>query len=92
MIKVDWVLAACKDEDPELFFGEYSTTAPGKLAAAKAKAICGGCLIRPKCLESALIEERGLGWQSRLGIRGGLTGRQRQRRSQELGIVRQRAS
>ncbi|MEU1152670.1 WhiB family transcriptional regulator [Streptomyces sp. NPDC005918] len=92
MNRVDWTKAACKDEDPDLFFGEYSTTTPGKAAAAKAKAICAACPIRQGCLDAALAEERGLGWKSRRGIRGGLTGKQRHQRSRRLGIVRQRTT
>lgn len=92
MIPVEWTKAACKGEDPELWFREYSTTLPGKFAASKAKAICEACPIREQCLESALIEERGLGHLARRGIRGGMTGRQRQRLAHRLGIVRDRAA
>jgi WhiB family redox-sensing transcriptional regulator len=42
------VLAACQDEDPELFFPE-----PGQRATV-AKRICASCPVRPQCLQFAL--------------------------------------
>jgi WhiB family transcriptional regulator, redox-sensing transcriptional regulator len=47
--------AACKGEDPELFFGpsaEFVTTRQQR--EAKAKAICARCPVRAECLEFAL--------------------------------------
>lgn len=45
--------AACRDEDPELFF-PVSETGPGARQVAAAKAVCAGCPVRAECLEYAL--------------------------------------
>lgn len=50
---VDWSTAACRDEDPELFFpignGEL-----GHRQAHAAKAVCRRCSLRSRCLRWAL--------------------------------------
>lgn len=69
----DWQhSAACRDEDPELFF-PVSDLGPGARQAEQAKAVCAGCPVRAECLEYAL--ENGLDY----GIFGGLTEQERRR-------------
>lgn len=63
----DWrERAACRDEDPELFF-PLSEHGPGARQTAEAKAVCARCPVRERCLEYALAD--GLDH----GIFGGLT-------------------
>jgi WhiB family redox-sensing transcriptional regulator len=45
--------AACRDEDPELFF-PVSDVGPGARQADQAKAVCARCPVRAECLEYAL--------------------------------------
>lgn len=45
--------AACRDEDPELFF-PISDMGPGARQAAEAKAVCARCPVREQCLRYAL--------------------------------------
>jgi WhiB family transcriptional regulator, redox-sensing transcriptional regulator len=62
-----WERAACRGEDPELFF-------PTRCEVEKvqaAKAVCARCPVRAECLEYALaVNEQN-------GIWGGLSGKQR---------------
>jgi WhiB family redox-sensing transcriptional regulator len=58
--------AACRYEDPELFF-PIGTAGPALEAIDKAKAVCRGCPVREQCLELALSS----GQDS--GVWGGLT-------------------
>jgi WhiB family redox-sensing transcriptional regulator len=44
--------AACRAEDPKLFFPDAET----KRATAQAKAICAGCAVRDECLRDALVK------------------------------------
>ncbi|GAA1228374.1 WhiB family transcriptional regulator [Prauserella halophila] len=68
---LEWVQdAACRDEDPELFF-PVSDTGPGSQQAARAKAVCARCPVRDLCLQQAL--DNGLDF----GIFGGLTQEER---------------
>jgi len=63
---MDWRhRAACRDEEPELFF-PIGDVGPSRRQIAEAKAICGRCPVREECLGWAL------GVQS-FGIAGGLT-------------------
>jgi WhiB family redox-sensing transcriptional regulator len=49
--ETDWRgRAACQFADPELFFPECSTGP----VVDRAKQICGGCLVRARCLDWAL--------------------------------------
>lgn len=67
----DWrQSAACRDEDPELFF-PVSDMGPGAQQTARAKAVCARCPVREQCLDYAV--ENGLDH----GIFGGLTERER---------------
>jgi WhiB family redox-sensing transcriptional regulator len=58
--------AACRDNDPELFF-PVSDMGPGARQAERAKAVCARCPVRAQCLEYAL--DNGLDH----GIYGGTT-------------------
>lgn len=58
--------AACRDEDPELFF-PLSEIGPGARQVDRAKAICARCPVRAQCLEYAI--DNGLDH----GIFGGTT-------------------
>ncbi|KAA9161342.1 WhiB family transcriptional regulator [Amycolatopsis acidicola] len=70
---VEWQhRAACRDEDPELFF-PVSEMGPGARQVAQAKAVCARCPVRAECLSSAL--DAGLDY----GIFGGLTGSERRK-------------
>ncbi|MFI5735861.1 WhiB family transcriptional regulator [Kribbella sp. NPDC051587] len=49
-----WILAAaCREEDPELFF-PIGTTGPSLLQAEAAKRVCARCPVQPDCLDWAL--------------------------------------
>jgi WhiB family transcriptional regulator, redox-sensing transcriptional regulator len=48
-----WSLAACRAADPELFF-PVSAAGHGASEISRAKAICGRCAIRQRCLEYAV--------------------------------------
>jgi WhiB family redox-sensing transcriptional regulator len=51
---ISWLRrAACRAEDPELFF-PISATGPGQVQQDQAKAVCGRCPVRPDCLDYAL--------------------------------------
>jgi WhiB family redox-sensing transcriptional regulator len=64
---VSWTdLAACRFEDPELFF-PISTKGPGRAQTEEAKAVCARCPVRQECLEYALATHQ------EAGIWGGLT-------------------
>jgi len=45
--------AACRDEDPELFF-PVGTTGPAASQVAQAKAVCHRCTVASDCLSWAL--------------------------------------
>ena len=45
--------AACRDQDPELFF-PVSDIGPGARQTEQAKAVCARCPVRAQCLEYAL--------------------------------------
>jgi WhiB family redox-sensing transcriptional regulator len=51
---MDWRhLAACREEDPELFF-PIGTTGPALLQIEQAKAVCQDCSVIGDCLSWAL--------------------------------------
>ena len=51
---MDWRhLAACREEDPELFF-PIGTTGPALLQVEQAKAVCQGCAVIDDCLSWAM--------------------------------------
>ncbi|GAB2750048.1 hypothetical protein GCM10027174_25730 [Salinifilum aidingensis] len=67
----DWrERAACRDEDPELFF-PISEVGLGAKQVDRAKAVCGRCPVASECLADAL--SNGLDF----GIFGGMTPRER---------------
>ncbi|MEU6146795.1 WhiB family transcriptional regulator [Streptomyces sp. NPDC047081] len=45
--------AACRFEDPDLFF-PIGTSGPALLQTEQAKAVCGRCVVRERCLRWAL--------------------------------------
>ncbi|MFG3497683.1 WhiB family transcriptional regulator [Streptomyces sp. NPDC047928] len=50
----DWrQAAACRDEDPDLFF-PVGTGGPALMQAEEAKRVCARCPVRERCLEWAL--------------------------------------
>ncbi|HVW40937.1 MAG TPA: WhiB family transcriptional regulator [Amycolatopsis sp.] len=70
---IDWRhRAACRDEDPELFF-PVSEMGPGARQVAQAKAVCARCPVRSDCLSHAL--DNGLDH----GIFGGTTESERRK-------------
>jgi WhiB family redox-sensing transcriptional regulator len=67
----DWrTRAACRREDPELFF-PVGDTGPAAAQIDVAKAVCGRCPVRDECLQWAL--ETG----QEAGVWGGLAERER---------------
>jgi WhiB family redox-sensing transcriptional regulator len=51
---MDWRhIAACRDEDPELFF-PIGNTGPALLQIEEAKSVCRRCPAREECLQFAL--------------------------------------
>lgn len=51
---MDWRhRAACREEDPELFF-PIGNTGPALLQIEEAKAVCRRCPVREECLQWAL--------------------------------------
>lgn len=76
----DWrQRAACRDADPELFFGpEGERRGPDQLAREhQAKAYCHTCAVIDACLLNVLEQEDKPGSYGRHGVRGGLTGDER---------------
>ncbi|HYH30491.1 MAG TPA: WhiB family transcriptional regulator [Pseudonocardia sp.] len=77
----DWrQRAACRDEDPELFF-PLSEVGPGARQADRAKALCARCPVATQCLEYAL----GNGLDH--GIFGGTTETERRALRRRAGTV-----
>lgn len=65
---------ACSVRDVPLFFAaEGERQAEREIREAEARALCGSCLVRAKCLEYALRNS------IRYGIWGGLNGEERSR-------------
>lgn len=64
--------AACRDEDPELFF-PVSEVGPGARQVEQAKAVCARCTVRAECLRYAL--DAGLDH----GVFGGTTDAERRK-------------
>ncbi len=64
---MDWrTLAACIEEDPELFF-PVGSTGPAVEQAEEAKRVCARCDVREPCLEFAIATNQDA------GVWGGLT-------------------
>jgi len=62
--------AACRDEDPELFF-PVGTSGPAMSQLAQAKAVCHSCPVAADCLAWALVTGQDA------GVWGGLSEDQR---------------
>lgn len=58
--------AACRDEDPELFF-PVGNSGPALDQAAEAKSVCHGCTVASDCLDWAL------GTGQAAGVWGGMS-------------------
>ncbi|MFF5342183.1 WhiB family transcriptional regulator [Streptomyces althioticus] len=52
--------AACRTEDPELFF-PIGTSGPALLQTEQAKTVCRGCPVQERCLEWALETGQSIG-------------------------------
>ncbi|MEU0335198.1 WhiB family transcriptional regulator [Streptomyces sp. NPDC006193] len=63
--------AACRHEDPDLFF-PIGTTGPAQVQAQQAKAVCHRCPVRKQCLDWALDTAQSI------GVWGGTTEVERQ--------------
>jgi WhiB family redox-sensing transcriptional regulator len=67
----NWRLhAACREEDPDLFF-PIGSTGPAVVQTAEAKAVCRSCPVQAACLEWALENRQDS------GIWGGLSENER---------------
>jgi WhiB family redox-sensing transcriptional regulator len=83
----DWRYdAACKDEDPELFF-PVGTTGPTAVQMAQAKAVCHRCPVVSNCLTWALEsgQDAGVWGGMNEGERRALTRRNARTRTRESG-------
>ncbi|MFI6950292.1 WhiB family transcriptional regulator [Streptomyces sp. NPDC050422] len=58
--------AACRDEDPDLFF-PIGSTGPALVQTEDAKAVCHGCPVREECLRWALENGQDAGVWGGLG-------------------------
>jgi WhiB family redox-sensing transcriptional regulator len=76
--------AACRGVGAALFFPERGTDVRARVP--EAKAICAGCPVRQECLEYALCLPFP---QSRYGIWGGLTEKERRQVRQERQVAAQ---
>ncbi|WP_078882340.1 WhiB family transcriptional regulator [Streptomyces rimosus] len=70
--------AACRGEDPDLFFPR-GWSIPYQPQIESALAICDRCPVRAACLYAALAMEHGKGLTERAGIWGGTTAPERHR-------------
>jgi WhiB family redox-sensing transcriptional regulator len=52
--------AACRTEDPDLFF-PIGSSGPSLMQAEQAKAVCRRCPVREPCLQFALDTDQGIG-------------------------------
>jgi WhiB family redox-sensing transcriptional regulator len=77
--------AACRDEDPELFF-PIGNTGPALLQIEEAKAICRICPVEAACLEWALDSGQDA------GVWGGLSEDERRALSRRNARARLRTS
>ncbi|MFI9825058.1 WhiB family transcriptional regulator [Streptomyces sp. NPDC052013] len=73
--------AACRDEDPDLFF-PIGTTGPALVQTEQAKSVCRRCPVRQQCLDWAL--ETG---QS-IGVWGGTSETERRALKRRAGVRR----
>ena len=59
--------AACREEDPDLFF-PIGSTGPALVQTADAKAVCANCPVREPCLRWALENGQDSGVWGGLGV------------------------
>jgi len=88
-MSANWRLeAACRHEDPDLFFAAEGETAHARQAReASARAICAGCIVRSPCLDFRLTFEHqrdgdiwaGYDGEERYGLRRAMLKRQQRR-------------
>ncbi|KDQ65534.1 WhiB family transcriptional regulator [Streptomyces sp. NTK 937] len=71
--------AACRDEDPDLFF-PIGTTGPALVQTEEAKTVCRGCPVRQQCLDWALENNQDAGVWGGLGETERRTLKRRSRR------------
>lgn len=72
--RADWRHSAlCRDEDPEIFFGEA-----GPASTAAARAVCARCPVRRPCLTEGIREPH--------GVRAGLTEDEREAMGRAYGV------
>ncbi|MBV7673311.1 WhiB family transcriptional regulator [Streptomyces halstedii] len=71
--------AACRDEDPDLFF-PIGTTGPALVQTEEAKAVCRSCPVRQQCLDWALENNQDTGVWGGLGETERRTLKRRSRR------------
>ncbi|MGP4000076.1 WhiB family transcriptional regulator [Streptomyces sp. 8N706] len=76
--------AACRDEDPELFF-PIGTSGPAALQAQEAKSVCEHCPVTEQCLEWALRNNQDS------GVWGGLDENERRTLRRRTARARSRA-
>jgi WhiB family redox-sensing transcriptional regulator len=72
--------ANCLGVDPDLFFPERGAS------TREAKEVCRGCVVRPHCLEYALVHSE------KFGIWGGMSERERRRIRRRRALERQATS
>ncbi|WP_324787192.1 WhiB family transcriptional regulator [Streptomyces sp. H51] len=77
--------AACRDQDPELFF-PIGSSGPALLQTQQAKAVCTGCPVQEQCLEWAL--ENG----DVLGVWGGTNETERRALRRRRAVARRRGA
>ena len=81
---MDWRhRAACRDEDPELFF-PIGTTGPALLQVEDAKAVCRRCDVTSACLDWALETAQ------EAGVWGGMS--EDERRAVQVRTIRARVT
>ncbi|MEU5095499.1 WhiB family transcriptional regulator [Streptomyces sp. NPDC020996] len=77
--------AACRDQDPELFF-PIGSSGPALLQTQQAKAVCTRCPVQEQCLEWAL--ENG----DTLGVWGGTNETERRALRRRRAVARRRGA
>ena len=80
-----WRLAACQDVEPELFFPISATNASAR-DVARAKEVCGACMVRGECLGYALQNRQ------EQGIWGGMTEEERKLARRRMAATGDRAT
>ncbi|MFI1167448.1 WhiB family transcriptional regulator [Streptomyces sp. NPDC020801] len=75
--------AACRQEDPDLFF-PIGTTGPALLQTEQAKAVCRRCPVSEQCLEWALNTDQ------TIGVWGGTSETERRALKRRRAVARRR--